>query len=431
MTGLYGGFLTVCIGICLMNPTSLNSQVKTEIPVSPAVHCTISLGIQYFLVYLILMIGRGFKNDRAIAAFTVGAFTVNMVPMLCILFICARMRALSAFVEPQYWAQNSMIVCTYSMLMLTIITILPPLFQTSESDRGRDRDFSSSLHKLPSQNMANFFQVVRFICLLLVYVSLTIVIVSMIVITDEYGMKTPPMSTTVFCCLVMCMQYFFTMVGSFIIDSLHSLEPSQQSAQSSFNQQGRSGSSAHVAKSALTAWVTLFENLAKTVQFSCMLCVLFMGTRMRALQITDQLGQPQGWAQEAMYFSTFSLVLQMITLILMSFCGGKSVTIDNDGNAKMVDDDELKADDILVDTKLRQPTSSLIPRREKSIVQQLVGTALSIQKWACLLGIYAGSIVIVISVFEITPETATGCGGILMNCPSYHPLGAKVEAAGL
>ena len=37
-----------------------------------------------------------------------------------------------------------------------------------------------------------------------------------------------------------------------------------------------------------------------TVQFAPMLAVLFIATRMRALQMTDNKGSPQGWVQDGM-----------------------------------------------------------------------------------------------------------------------------------
>ena len=36
------------------------------------------------------------------------------------------------------------------------------------------------------------------------------------------------------------------------------------------------------------------------MQFAPMLAVLFIATRMRALQMTDNKGSPQGWVQDGM-----------------------------------------------------------------------------------------------------------------------------------
>merc|ERR1719263_1789985 len=42
-----------------------------------------------------------------------------------------------------------------------------------------------------------------------------------------------------------------------------------------------------------------------------MLAILFIGARMRALQITEQEGQPQGYAQQAMYMTTWCINFQI------------------------------------------------------------------------------------------------------------------------
>ena len=50
-----------------------------------------------------------------------------------------------------------------------------------------------------------------------------------------------------------------------------------------------------------------------------MLSVLFIGLRMRALQITSQKGAPQGWAQQGMFLCTYSLMAQA----RRTACGGR------------------------------------------------------------------------------------------------------------
>ncbi len=42
-----------------------------------------------------------------------------------------------------------------------------------------------------------------------------------------------------------------------------------------------------------------------------MLSVLFIGLRMRALQITNQKGAPQGWAQQGMFLATYAVLVQV------------------------------------------------------------------------------------------------------------------------
>merc|ERR1719258_958539 len=55
----------------------------------------------------------------------------------------------------------------------------------------------------------------------------------------------------------------------------------------------------HAAKDAI-------ESAKSTVQFAPMLCILFVATRMRALQMTQNRGAPQGWVQDGMYLASWS-----------------------------------------------------------------------------------------------------------------------------
>ena len=45
------------------------------------------------------------------------------------------------------------------------------------------------------------------------------------------------------------------------------------------------------------------ESARATVEFCPMLAILFVGTQMRALQLSNNRGAPQGWAQDGMSVS--------------------------------------------------------------------------------------------------------------------------------
>merc|ERR1719198_2945501 len=74
-----------------------------------------------------------------------------------------------------------------------------------------------------------------------------------------------------------------------------------------------------------------FEGAQKTVMFAPMLAILFVGCRMRALQLIlgdQENGQippgagPQTWAQDAMFLATWSLHVQLIMAILVPLITG-------------------------------------------------------------------------------------------------------------
>merc|ERR1719218_81837 len=68
----------------------------------------------------------------------------------------------------------------------------------------------------------------------------------------------------------------------------------------------------------------IFQLAAYTVNFAPMLSILFVGTRMRALQINPRDGNPQEWAQTCMYMCTYSVLVQTLLVVMVPyfFAGG-------------------------------------------------------------------------------------------------------------
>merc|ERR1719359_1095746 len=71
-----------------------------------------------------------------------------------------------------------------------------------------------------------------------------------------------------------------------------------------------------------------------------MLSVLFLGVRMRAIQLsqgqTEKYKLPQPWVQQAMYMCTYAVLAQVILVLVMPvFTGEMDVKCDEDGNLDM------------------------------------------------------------------------------------------------
>merc|ERR1719463_197332 len=137
MIMLYGGFTTVCIGAYAMEaPAEVWGDDKAP-PVSPAVACTMNLAMQYFGVYLAIQVvqtyaqfnGATMETRKLSAVLQLATNTVNFAPMLSILFIGARMRALQIDPKhgnPQRWAQMCFYACTASVVVQTLLVIIMP-----------------------------------------------------------------------------------------------------------------------------------------------------------------------------------------------------------------------------------------------------------------------------------------------------------------
>merc|ERR1719261_1641840 len=101
--------------------------------------CVVSLTIQFMIVYTALAICRtaadsfGLKYDNVPIQkiLLTATLTVGFAPMLSILFLAFRMRVTQLTKgkgNPPEWVQMCMYFCTYSVLLMTLIVVVIPLF---------------------------------------------------------------------------------------------------------------------------------------------------------------------------------------------------------------------------------------------------------------------------------------------------------------
>merc|ERR1719456_2090062 len=143
--GLYVGAGVVTAGLLTMDRPA---ELGGEIPVSDASKCTITLTIQYFVVYLALKVSGTvdlYTRDTAkegpshiTEVLTMAQHTIVYAPMLAILFMAARMRAIQLDPEgaPQAWARVCFYIATFSILAQTIIAVAVPLVLGGKVKKG-------------------------------------------------------------------------------------------------------------------------------------------------------------------------------------------------------------------------------------------------------------------------------------------------------
>merc|ERR1719473_1357289 len=137
------------------------------------------------------------------------------------------------------------------------------------------------------------------------------------------------------------------------------------------------------------------ETAKTTVQFAPMISVLFIATRMRALQISNNKGAPQGWAQDGMYLCSWALCVQFcMCLFVPIFTREKYQTDALDGS--------VSAKDQKVDAKV--PLTNYSVPGGHYVVETI--------RYLALIALFAGIVTVITSVFLITPETANGRGSI-------------------
>merc|ERR1719460_427731 len=318
MLGMYGGFTGVCVGASIMEaPKSVYPNGAP--PVSPAVACTMNLCFQYFAIYLGIAVLQTYHTfnpasdftEKFAGALTMGQQTVNFAPMLCILFIGARMRALQLDPvngNPQKWAQNCFYLCAYSVLVQVLIIILIPFAPNGTANEGEtEGDVTFTIENPTVYAVMN---AVRYAVMLSMYGGFTAVIYSVCVIQSKTG-PTPPVSPAMQCVMNLTIQFFFVYLLLWVLITYKQFQG---------------------ASPMLNTAISTFDSARATVMFCPMLSILFVGVRMRALQITDQKGAPQGWAQQGMFLCTYSLMAQVLMVLILPCFTGAPPKMDADGN---------------------------------------------------------------------------------------------------
>merc|ERR1719316_1382895 len=373
MAALYGGFLTICYGAFVMKGPKEIWGEEGAPPVSPAVACTMNLATQFFIVYLgVALIKTTIELGGASpflvkmqGLFTLAKFTVNFAPMLCILFIGARMRALQMDPKhgnPQKWAQNCFYMCAYSVMIQTILVIVMPFVVECECKQGASE--GDVVFEMENQTVAMIIVCVRWVCLLCLYGGFCAVIYSVFVIEHPTDVSlTPPISPAMSCVMNLTVQYFTIYLLLWICITCQQIF-----------------GDAPVWDKA----IAIFDAGRATVMFAPMLSMLFIGTRMRALQLTKATdgtipvtAGPQTWVQDGMYLATWSVLVQLIMAILVPICTGTGKPeMDHSGNVKT-------------------PEGS----------HPYVCYAIETVRYFCLLAMYGGIVTVMVGVYLMTPET--------------------------
>jgi hypothetical protein len=286
---------------------------------------------------------------------------MNFAPTLSILFLAARMRALQmdpVYGSPQSWAQACFYMCSYAVMFQTILSVAVPLVMGGKVKKGTtegDMEYS-----VENKTLGLCLTVGRYILMLSIYLGFTAVVVSIFTLAHPDGAQyTPPISPTVQCVMCLTFQFFFIYLLVWACITLREWTGME--------------------------WKLLtdtMESAQGTVAFCPMLAILFVGTRMRALQMTNNKGAPQGWAQDGMYLATWSIFLQFIMVLIAGVATGEKAKLDADGNVTW------------------HPTNIYLYY------------AVQVVRWFAVLALWGGTITVIVSVFTITPETANGRGSI-------------------
>merc|ERR1719198_1706873 len=340
--------------------------------VSPAVMSTILLTTMFFTVYFLVAVckttvelsGRTPFITKLDGTLVLARYTVNFSPMLAILFIGTRMRALQIDPKhgnPQRWAQMCFYACTASVCVQTILVIIMPFCTECDCQEGASE--GDVVFVMENQTLAAVITGIRYLALLGLYGGFTAVICSVFLITHPTDVSlTPPISPAMQCVMNLTLQYFTIYLVLFVSMTVH------QFTDLNF----------------LGYVISILESARMTVMFAPMLSILFIGARMRALQLTKATdgtiptsAGPQTWVQDGMYLATWSVLVQLIMSILVPICTGTGrPEMDHSGNVKTPEG-----------------------------TGKYAGYAIETVRYLCLLAMYGGIVTVMVGLYLMTPET--------------------------
>merc|ERR1719388_553689 len=367
---LYGGVLAVIYAICTYVPPAGVWPEGKKFPVAPAVQCTIILSCQFFIVYGGMQVARTWTQFTSIAAnftskaetaLTTATASMNFAPMLAVLFIGARMRALNMDPingNPQKWAQNCFFMCTYALLAQTLFSIAVPLVLQGEVKVGKiEGDME---YEVENKALGTILVIGRYVMMICIYVGACMVVYSIFTIQHPKGAEyTIPISVTMQCVVNLTFQFFFVYTWIWAAITIKEFTGFE--------------------------WALMtqtMENCKGIVMFCPMLAILFVGTRMRALLLTDNKGAPQGWCQDGMYMATWSLLIQFVMVLVTPCATGEPAKVDEDGNIKWEPENKI-----------------------------LFYAVVAIRILGFLL-LYGGIITVIVGLYTMTRETANGRGAV-------------------
>jgi len=335
---LSGASAGICVGTMVLRaPEEL---LPFGGAVSPAISCTVGLTLQFFLVHLSLAAVSGALHfplqsrsaHKLLQVSKLAAHTVSFAPMLCALFIAARVRAMQLGGdqgEPSTWAKVAFHACSGALLLQTLLAVTMPFIPGGDARRG-DRggrgnaavaaefvggDIEVRLACCEGMATASAgFAALRHGPGLLLGAGVLTVIAS--VLASAAGRRAPPLPPTMQCVVVLAAVYFLANLFFWAARAL------------CCSSRGRSSVGARALLQALSS---------TCVAARCcpMLAVLFLSLRLRAQQVTRNTGAPQGWAQDAMYFCTGAVTLQLLICLMAGLVTGRAPAV-HQGSGEIV-----------------------------------------------------------------------------------------------
>jgi hypothetical protein len=293
---VYVCILVVCLGVVTM-PQPGQFRLATEHShISPAIFCTVFLSVVYFIVYLGLVTVKkanevGLLGQRL--RFCQGQeYLENMnstvdafAPMLCVCFLGTRIRTmqldpLHGSLEP--WVQSLFYSCSACFVLHTILSV------TSTYMDLRQQGDSTGQYSVGARTPAAILlEVLKLLLVALITAGVFAVSVRFFTANTHTGVNPRPLALTLQCTVLLTVVYF-------VIYFLHTAVVTVQKA----------SKWSHT----LPMVEVYFRHARDSLDFCPKFSILFLGTFMRALYLTDGEGAPQAWCQISQCIATATIV---------------------------------------------------------------------------------------------------------------------------
>lgn len=308
---LFGGLIALLVALFILTPETCTEGNWTRNksflahtllrkegePMPAAMVASVILIIQFVCVYFLLRGVQGLRRRDGMmpkwyqelsGALHLARMTVNLAPMLCILFIVARARALHISPKNDFtplWVQICFYICAWGVFGQICIIFLGLLLGTSPA--GTDEAD-------PNPGLRRFLEQLRYMLLLVVCISFILVIFMVTMFQNPEG-PTPSSTKADYATYCLVVQYFGIYLCMLVVQSLRD-----------------------ILSFPFHLLTTALEQTTNAVEFCPMLSVLFMGASLRAQELRVG-GQPQGWSGDAMFLATAAITSLIIICLLMPF----------------------------------------------------------------------------------------------------------------
>mmetsp|Transcript_36987 Transcript_36987/g.73202 ORF Transcript_36987/g.73202 Transcript_36987/m.73202 type:complete len:636 (+) Transcript_36987:61-1968(+) len=296
---IYSCFTVVCLGVIFMRPPEYYSKHVVYSYMNPAVTCTIFLSMVYFAVFLSLicvkkanefgLLGQPLRFCKAQEYLrstidTVAAFA----PMLCVLFIGTRIRTSQLdplHGNPEPWVQLLFFLCSGWFVLHTVLALVSTYIEQDQQQGDGTGQYNTgilvSVCAVVVEHLKN---------LLVVLITAGVLCVIMRYFGNLFFQALfRPWEPTLWCAALLTAIYF-------IVTALHTMVVTLQKT-------------CPGGAESLPRLEWYIRNARDSLEVCPKFCILYLGTFMRAMQLTDGQGVPNMWCQLSQCVATVCIVI--------------------------------------------------------------------------------------------------------------------------